>query len=337
VSIIIPVYNVEKFLNRCLRSVLGQTYSNIEIILVDDKATDASGSICDDWAKRTDRIKVIHKIKNEGLGFARNTGLESATGDFILFVDSDDYIDKRLCEKSVKRMEETHADICYFGHKKDINGTIVESDLTFLKDEYSGDEIINNFLINTISQNIDQSGAPRIGMSAWRIMYKANVIRDNGLQFYSERDYLNEDLFFRIHLAKCIGKVAVIHENLYYYCFNGASLTMSYRSDRFEASKRMYEKLIEETACFGNNEIRHRCQRAFMNNLLVCIRQEAKCKNVLRHQINKRLKEYCSDPLVKKILSEYPIQKLPIQPRLLYWAIKKNRIVFLKVLVFMKR
>ncbi len=337
VSVIVPVYNVEKYLDRCIGSILCQTYSNIEVILVDDKATDASGVICDEWKNKNDAIIVIHKVKNEGLGFARNTGLEYATGDFILFVDSDDYIDSQLCEKAVNQIEETEADICYFGHKKDIHGTIIESDLSYLKNEYSQDEIINDFLVDTIAQDSRQSGAPRIGMSAWRIMYKADIIRSNRLRFYSERDYLNEDLFFRIHLVKCINRVAVIRENLYYYCFNGTSLTTSYREDRFTASKRMYEKLVEETRCFENLDIQQRCQRAFLNNLLVCIRQEIRCKNRSYDQKKKRLREYCSDPLVTTILDEYPIRELPIQPRLLYLAVKNGWLALLKALVVLKR
>ena len=87
VSIIVPVYNVEKYLDRCVRSLLDQTYPNIEIILVDDKAKDSSGEMCDRWASEKSNIRVVHKQINEGLGFARNTGLENASGDYILFVD----------------------------------------------------------------------------------------------------------------------------------------------------------------------------------------------------------------------------------------------------------
>ena len=89
VSVVVPVYNVENYLNRCLDSIVSQTYKNIEVILVDDGSTDMSSSMCDEWRYRDNRIKVVHK-KNAGLGEARNSGIENATGKYICFVDSDD-------------------------------------------------------------------------------------------------------------------------------------------------------------------------------------------------------------------------------------------------------
>ncbi|MCR4792406.1 MAG: glycosyltransferase [Lachnospiraceae bacterium] len=336
VSIIVPVYNVEKYLDRCIESLIGQTYPEIEIILVDDKSPDSSGAMCDKWAEGHAGISVVHKEVNEGLGLARNTGLEHVKGDYILFVDSDDYVEKDLCRKAVDRLEESGADICYFGHKKDYGDHITESDLSFLKKEYTGDKIITDFLSNTLGQAENESGAPRIGMSAWRILYRAEVIKENNLRFCSEREYLNEDLFFRIKLVQCISKVAVIHENLYYYCYNGASLTTRYRKDRFEASKRMYEKLCEETAVFDSDEIRRRCERAFMNNLMVCVRQEVKFSREPGVSAGERLREICSDEVVQKVLASYPLGKLPVQPRMFYRSVKSGRIAFLKILVKLK-
>ena len=95
VSVVVPVYNVENYLNRCLDSIVSQTYKNIEVILVDDGSTDMSSSMCDEWRYRDNRIKVVNK-KNAGLGEARNSGIENATGKYICFVDSDDYISKTL-------------------------------------------------------------------------------------------------------------------------------------------------------------------------------------------------------------------------------------------------
>lgn len=97
-SVVLPIYNVEKYLNRCLDSVMNQTYKKLEIILVDDGSPDNCPQMCDNWAKVDDRIKVVHK-KNAGLGEARNSGLDVATGDYIAFFDSDDYIDTRLFEE----------------------------------------------------------------------------------------------------------------------------------------------------------------------------------------------------------------------------------------------
>ena len=110
VSVIIPVYNVEKYLPRCIKSVLDQTYQDLEIILVDDGTKDNSGIMCDEYATKDNRIRVIHK-ENGGLSSARNSGIEIATGDAVFFLDSDDYLPTECIEKMVCLMEEKDADI----------------------------------------------------------------------------------------------------------------------------------------------------------------------------------------------------------------------------------
>ena len=110
VSVVLPIYNVEKYLSRCLESVVNQSYRKLEIILVDDESPDKCPEICDKWAAKDSRIKVIHK-KNGGLGYARNTGIENATGEYICFIDSDDYIASDTIEKAYKSGIESKADI----------------------------------------------------------------------------------------------------------------------------------------------------------------------------------------------------------------------------------
>ena len=119
-SVIIPAYNVEKYIDHCLNTVTNQTYKNLEIIIVDDGSPDNSGKIIDDWSKKDCRIKVIHK-ENGGLGFARNSGLEIATGDYIAFIDSDDYIDLNMYETLINKAIETKSDIVYCGFHKGVN------------------------------------------------------------------------------------------------------------------------------------------------------------------------------------------------------------------------
>ena len=110
ISIIVPVYKVEPYLNKCVDSIINQTYKNIEIILVDDGSPDNCGKICDDYTKKDSRIKVIHK-KNGGLSDARNYGIEASIGDYIMFVDSDDYISANMCEILLKTAKKYNADI----------------------------------------------------------------------------------------------------------------------------------------------------------------------------------------------------------------------------------
>ena len=116
ISIIVPIYKVENYLIRCIESIVCQTYENIEIILVDDGSPDKCPMICDEWAKKDERIKVIHK-KNGGLSDARNAGIVIAQGEFLLFVDSDDYIEKDLCESCMNVMDED-IDIVAFNYRR---------------------------------------------------------------------------------------------------------------------------------------------------------------------------------------------------------------------------
>ena len=116
VSIVVPVYNAKNYIKRCIESLVCQTYHNLEIILVDDGSSDGSEKICDEYAKEDDRIKVIHK-KNSGVSDSRNAGIEAADGDYILFVDSDDYINENTVEDNLKTAIEKNADIVIFCFK----------------------------------------------------------------------------------------------------------------------------------------------------------------------------------------------------------------------------
>ena len=116
VSVIVPVYNVEAYLDECLESICSQTYRNLEIILADDGSTDKSGEICDIWQAKDPRIRVIHQ-QNAGVSCARNAGLEICTGDLISFVDSDDWLDLQMFEKLVSCLSENDADAAMCGFR----------------------------------------------------------------------------------------------------------------------------------------------------------------------------------------------------------------------------
>ena len=117
VSIIVPIYNVERYLEACIESILSQTYENFELILVDDGSPDQCGIMCDKYAVQDSRIKVIHK-ENQGLGMARNTGLDYATGEFVCFVDSDDWIEPNAVECWIEAQKKYNADIVMCNYQK---------------------------------------------------------------------------------------------------------------------------------------------------------------------------------------------------------------------------
>ena len=115
ISVLVLVYNVEKTLDRCIQSILNQTFKDFEIILVDDGSTDGSGKLCDDYAKEYDNIRVIHK-ENEGLGPTRNAGIKAAKGEFVYHCDSDDWLKEELLEKVYNAITQTNSDVAVFGY-----------------------------------------------------------------------------------------------------------------------------------------------------------------------------------------------------------------------------
>ena len=129
VSVVIPIFNVESYLERCVESVIHQTLKDIEIILVDDKSPDRCPAICDAYSLKDSRIKVVHKKQNEGLGFARNSGLEIATGEYVTFLDSDDWVEEQTYDYLYNIVNNKQLDICYFQHRRvDKNGRIIKQE-----------------------------------------------------------------------------------------------------------------------------------------------------------------------------------------------------------------
>lgn len=126
ISIIVPIYNVEKYIRQCLDSIVNQTYRNLEIILVDDGSPDACGAVCDEYAKMDGRITVIHK-ENAGVGAARNDGIDRATGEWLMFVDPDDWLELDCCENAIKAAQKSDCDVIYFqSDKRDKTGNLIQ-------------------------------------------------------------------------------------------------------------------------------------------------------------------------------------------------------------------
>ena len=231
VSIVLPIYNVSAYLDRCMDSVVNQTYKDLEIIMVDDGSTDECSDICEKWKSMDDRIKVIHK-KNAGLGYARNTGLENATGEFVFFLDSDDYVKTDLVEKCMAKQLETGADLVLYGFSRvDKEGKEYKEVIPRSEEScFSGDEVRNEVLPALLaSRGRRVSG---LWMSAWTCMYSKKLMDDANWKFVSEREVIAEDVYSLLKLYASVDKVAILPEKMYYYCDNNASLTHMYREDR---------------------------------------------------------------------------------------------------------
>lgn len=252
VSVVVPTYNVEKYLDKCIRSIVDQTYKNLEIILVDDGSTDSCPAICDAWAQKDSRIHVVHK-ENQGLGMARNTGIESANGEYICFLDSDDYLDLSTVEKCVNALLENEAQAALYGLVDvDENYDLISKDVNFNLSPlvYKNGAVKDALLPELISHDFSVGEAHRYPFSSCTGLFSLQVIKENNLLFLSERDIISEDSFFLFQLYSKLTSVVLVPEALYFHLINTASLTMSYRNDRqskindfYERSKALFREL----------------------------------------------------------------------------------------------
>ena len=216
ISVIVPVYKVEKYLNKCVDSILNQTYKDIEVILVDDGSPDNCGEICEEYAKKDDRVRVIHK-KNEGLSTARNTGLIESKGEYIFFVDSDDYININILEKLLEAIENSKAD---FAMASDIcqteSGDMISQNILENNKVYVGDEIIESFVLS-------------LKTSAWNKLFRKDFIGD--IKFPDGRIH-GEDLVFITKLLTKKTKLVTVSDVGYYYIKHNNTITTSGFSKR---------------------------------------------------------------------------------------------------------
>ncbi len=220
ISVIVPVYKVEQFLDRCLTCLVNQTYKDLEIILVDDGSPDKCPQMCEDWAKKDNRIKVVHK-KNGGLSDARNAGMEEASGDYIAFLDSDDYIDLDMYKTLYNKMQETNADIVCGRHiDVDEKGNTISRVADFLKKpdynkKYTGKEYTLRVL-NGESMPV-----------AWDKLYKRDVIGDVKFTVNATA----EDLLFNLELCCKDISICFVEDALAYYTSRSDSITGGSKGD----------------------------------------------------------------------------------------------------------
>lgn len=212
ISIVIPVYNVEDYLPRCLDSIVKQTYRNIEIILIDDGSKDKSGSICDKYAKMDNRIKVFHN-KNNGVAYTRNFGIEVSNGKYLTFVDSDDYVDENYVEFLYVLLKKNNCTISVCSNVKIKNNTKHRKPKINIKNNiYDGHEAL---LLMLYQKELDSS--------LWGKMYQTNLLKSEKVSNYK----VFEDIDYLIKVMPKSNKVIVSNNQLYYYYVRQNSLIHS--------------------------------------------------------------------------------------------------------------
>ena len=235
-SLILPVYNVQAYLTRCIHSILAQADADDEIILVDDGATDGSPAICDEYAARYDFIRVIHK-ENGGLSSARNAGLAEAAGEYVWFVDSDDWIEPDALE-TLRAACESRPDVVKSGYLR-VDGQTTQVLPGVQPGTYETAEALEALRREAFC------AAGRYILSAWSHVYRRDFLLEHGLTFVSERRIGSEDYLFNLTALQHIQRMTVLDRALYSYELRGGSLTQQYKPDLFRRYTALYQGLCE--------------------------------------------------------------------------------------------
>ena len=319
ISVVVPVFNVEKFLKQCINSIINQTKAAYEIILVDDGSTDSSGYICDEYANKYNNIQVIHQ-NNAGLGIARNTGLDRVTGDYVTFIDSDDFLDLDFLKKTSMIFGETTCDACKTSFKRvDMSGKFV-STVPLEPGEFLNEQISNQLIPRLIGSA--PSNKDSIPMSVCCTVFSTKIIRDNRIRFVSEREWISEDIIFNLEYYSCSNHIILDEYIGYNYRVNTNSLTTRYLKSRFKKCIAMYDK---EKQILINMNIyslcKYRLDRQFFIYLKMCLKQLRYSGLTVSEKINDIL-EICNNIKVQQILEEYPINQLGFKQKVFVYLIK---------------
>ena len=303
ISIVVPIYNVEKYLRNCIDSIIKQTYTNLEIILVDDGSLDNCGKICDEYKEKDNRIKVIHK-QNGGLSDARNAGIDIATGKYIAFIDSDDYIAPNFIEKLYNLCIKNNAELseCDFQKVTEECNDIIENTNQEEEKVLDGKKFI---------ERLDGKSAVRT-VVVWNKLYRREIF--NNLRF--PKGKLNEDEFTTYKIFYDVKKIAITTEQLYFYRYSPDSImnkkfnkkrldileALEVRLDFFKEKKE--QKLYEMTL------------KKYMNKLItmdmLCKRflsQEKEIRNNIKHKYNSRYSEILHTDISLKLKIKYVIYR----------------------------
>lgn len=234
ISVIVPVYGVEKYLPKCIESLVKQTFKDIEIVLIDDGSPDSCGKICDEYAEKYEQLVVIHQV-NQGVSAARNAGLKIAKGEYIGFVDPDDWVAPEMYESMHSAMKETNADLCICGYDYyDEHGKVDENRRYIIKEN----EIITQKEVMYRFSDMP----PSIRHGVWNKIFKKNLLHE---QKFKEGLHSSEDVLFLNEYVQKIQNAVVVHQPYYKNLVRQGSAThggLSIQSleESFEAHERMY-------------------------------------------------------------------------------------------------
>lgn len=318
VSVIVPVYNAEKYLAECVDSILAQTLRDIEVILVDDGSTDTSSSICDAYAEKDSRVQVIHKANGRAAS-ARNAGLKIAQGEYIAFVDSDDWIAPDMYEK----MLAAGADVCLcdyvrFQGEKDFPFTQSNIREGFYDKEQIRKEVYPHLVMDGIEYPIT--------ISNWALLIRRKIIAENQLS-YREDIHVSEDAPFGSEVLYCADTFSYLKgECLYHYRITQGSASSTYKPWWWDS----FLRINEETENFFGTCPDYDFTQQIKSNMFYLARAEIYYiladKSLSRKEQSAKIRAVMNHPRVVRMMAGYDTAGLPLSFKSLYWCIRHKSV-----------
>lgn len=325
VSIIVPCWGVEQYLDRCVESLVSQTLRDIEIILVDDESPDRVPEMCDAWVATDSRIKVVHK-KNEGLGMACNSGMAMATGEFLAFCDSDDWVEPIMYEDLYEAARTNDADAVFSGIRTvNDNGVVSPMNEPESYRVLKSKEDVNALALEIIGSEPSCSKERLMAMSAKIVLYKRQMIEKHSLKFVSEREIICEDLIWNMDVLAHANVVVTLPKTWYnYYSGSGDTLSRKLRTDRFGYFKTMREAVFKRCVEYCYPVIyKQRCDRMFIGYTRFYLRQIIK-SDLPNAEKKELISTICTDDIWKEVWKSYPIGKMPLKHKVMAVLMKYN-------------
>lgn len=322
ISVVIPMYNSEKSIDRCIKSIINQSYKNIEIIVIDDGSTDNSKKICEKLAMKDSRIKVLTQT-NSGVATARNNGMKEAKGKYLCFIDSDDWIESKMIEICYNKLIKEKVDVIRCNMFTENGKDLQDVDITSISKKYNENEIKSNL--------IDKILNGKLSAYVWLLLIKKNNEIKN-LRF-SKDIIILEDTLFYIEMLLKVKSIYVLNKRLYHYCMNEEGLTLSYTNAEnkikgiIKYKKRVKKILIEE-------EIYNDEREKEINTVLT---------NFIMHYIyglylqKKDLKKIIKDMDIKDILKNINLDNISLYNKIQIKNIISENVYYMKLLFKLKK
>lgn len=345
VSVIVPVYRTEAYLRRCVDSLRGQTLREIQIILVDDGSPDGCPALCDRLAREDSRILALHQ-ENRGAGLARDLGLERAGGEYIGFVDSDDYVLPEMYERLYTAARSSDADMALSGTRY-LGGAVFDREggeeirNSFAREEvFQGEDGIKKLMLGIAGAAPGEAEDSRYGFAVWKNLYRGETLRQSGVRFRSEREIGSEDVLFQLDFLLLRPRAVGVPGAWYCYCRNGDSFSRSRREGRFDLQKRLIRELeLRLSQRAAEQEYRPYLDRQFQAMARVSSIQEAiyaREQGLSRRETEKLLKRICGDCDLQEALKRYPYWRLPPMQAAFAFAMRWRLVDLQRMLVALR-